>query len=482
MSQILALDWGRKKIGYATSDSMGIAITPRTKIYRAKNIKEIWKMQAEDRKELEKIIQKYESEEIILGLPLNADGTESEASLGARQLAQELENEFSLPVKLVNEVLSSWDSRQAEDIDAQAAATLIQDYFEQKKRLEKGSASILLVVVIAIACFVLGAVFHYQSYMSEKVLHVSDQSELLIEIDDGDTLYKVAQSFSNYGIEFNKWYLRLWLKLNGANKPLRKGEFAMQDGWSREEILNQLINGSPHVRFFTHKEGNNIWELSDALKDKLPKYDEKEFWQAVRNVAQLKTIIGIDYPENTPSVEGFLFPETYSFEKGDSVSKVIESMLKHFRDRALPLLQKHPWSQEANGVYKLVTLASVIEKESGNFAEQGIISSVFWNRIHKNMRLQSDPTTIYGLLPNFNGNLTRAHLNAMSPYNTYQIKGLPLGPISNPGESALKAVVNPENTNYLYFVSMGNGEHVFSETYEQHNRYVQEYQLKRRSN
>ena len=140
---------------------------------------------------------------------------------------------------------------------------------------------------------------------------------------------------------------------------------------------------------------------------------------------------------------------------------------------------EHPTSatEKKMSLLELVTLASIVEKETGNPTERELVSSVFHNRIKKRMRLQSDPTTIYGIA-NFNGNLTKADLLRYSPYNTYVIYGLPPGPIASPGLAALKATLNPAQTNYLYFVANGQGKHLFSETYEKHSRYVNTYQGK----
>jgi UPF0755 protein len=137
------------------------------------------------------------------------------------------------------------------------------------------------------------------------------------------------------------------------------------------------------------------------------------------------------------------------------------------------------WNQKLQELqlskHQLLTLASIIEKESGKVDEQPLIASVFYNRLRSGMRLQSDPTVIYGI-PNFNGNITRADLDTPTPYNTYTIDGLPPGPICNPGLTAIQAALNPASTNYLYFVGNGQGRHVFSENLDDHNRAVNEFQ------
>jgi UPF0755 protein len=175
-----------------------------------------------------------------------------------------------------------------------------------------------------------------------------------------------------------------------------------------------------------------------------------------------------------PSFEGYLFPETYRIQRNTPPRKVIQTLRNQLDSK---------WSEEWNvrlldlqmTKHQILTLASIIEKESGNAEEQPIVASVFHNRLKRGMRLQSDPTVIYGI-PNFNGNITKADLQTPTPYNTYIISGLPPGPIANPGFTAIKAALYPAETNYLYFVGNGKGKHIFSENLEQHNQAVNVFQ------
>jgi UPF0755 protein len=174
------------------------------------------------------------------------------------------------------------------------------------------------------------------------------------------------------------------------------------------------------------------------------------------------------------SLEGYLFPETYNFRRNTPARKIISVMREEFKKRWQP-----EWDERARSLnlspHEIVTLASIIEKESGNFDEQPIISSVFHNRLKKGMRLQADPTVIYGI-KNFNGNLTKLDLITETPYNTYTIDGLPPGPIANPGSAAIKAALYPADTQFYYFVGNRAGRHIFSQDLEQHNQAVNRYQ------
>jgi UPF0755 protein len=198
-----------------------------------------------------------------------------------------------------------------------------------------------------------------------------------------------------------------------------------------------------------------------------------EFIKAASN-ADLARSMGLE----AETFEGYLFPETYFFPKQVSVEIIIATMVQRFWSVFTP-----PWQDRAKNlgftVHQIVTLASIIEKETGASFERPIISSVFHNRLKKKMRLESDPTVIYGI-KNFNGNLTRQDLQTETPYNTYKIRGLPAGPIANPGRASLEAALYPENTAYIYFVSKKDSTHYFSTNLKEHNFAVKKYQLGRK--
>ena len=175
--------------------------------------------------------------------------------------------------------------------------------------------------------------------------------------------------------------------------------------------------------------------------------------------------------------EGYLFPDTYYFSQDVTPKQIITSMVNQFR-----MTFKDEWEIRAHALgftmHEIITLASIIEKETGVASERPVIASVFHNRLRKKMRLASDPTVIYGIKV-FNGNITKKDLNRLTPYNTYMIRGLPPGPIANPGAESIKAALYPAKTNLLYFVAKFDKTHQFSATLADHNRAVRKYQLKR---
>ncbi|MBT4793239.1 MAG: endolytic transglycosylase MltG, partial [Halobacteriovoraceae bacterium] len=180
---------------------------------------------------------------------------------------------------------------------------------------------------------------------------------------------------------------------------------------------------------------------------------------------------------SAPSLEGYLFPETYKFSPQTPAKEVVKAMLKQFKHqtRLLDLAQSHL------NPHEVVILASIVEKETGAKWERPTIAGVYLNRLRKKMRLQADPTTIYGIWKNYNGNLRKKHLLKKTPYNTYRINGLPLGPIANPSLAAIKAVLEPQEHSHIYFVSKNDGTHVFTPTYKKHLKAVEYWQKNRRN-
>lgn len=334
-----------------------------------------------------------------------------------------------------------------------------------------------LTVVIIAALGFLG--LKAKKFLLDPMVPASTDT-FIVDVPPNSSFYAVRNTLEKEGLHIDPLSLKVWLKITNASQKLRVGEYQLQKNWSPYQILQGIISGKPLMRRFIVREGANIYDIKAEWAAIKPSWNQEN----IENILKSKTLL--DKMEVPPpplglerTLEGFLFPETYSFQKYDSPRKIIEAMLEQFQQRALPLLKSHPWGQTAEGRYRLLTLASIVEKESGNVEEQPLVASVFWNRLTKRMKLQSDPTTIYGLLPNFDGNITKTHLLTPSPYNTYTLKELPVGPISNPGESAIKAVLNPATTDYLFFVSKNDGSHVFSSDYKTHDSYVNEFQRRR---
>ena len=261
-----------------------------------------------------------------------------------------------------------------------------------------------------------------------------------------------------------------WLraKLTGKEKDLKAGEYQMQKGMSHDQVLHLLITGEVIRYRVTIPEGLTFVEIAKIFGE-TNLINEKDFLKLAKDSLFMQEL---QIPAKT--IEGFLFPSTYFISRNQTPRSLIFEMVQNFNEVYTPTLNQRA---KEMGFSKLQTviLASIIEKETGQPQERPLISSVFHNRLKKNMKLQTDPTVIYGIT-NFNGNITKKDLLTPTPYNTYVIRGLPPGPIANPGKEAILASLYPEDTKYLYFVSKNDGSHVFSSTLKDHNLAVDHYQ------
>jgi UPF0755 protein len=293
-------------------------------------------------------------------------------------------------------------------------------------------------------------------------------AEQLFVVEPGDPLARVASRLEQRGLIRDARALGWLARWRGVAGDVRVGEYRLSPALSPSEILTRLIEGRVATYTVSIPEGFTAAMIAERLA-RADLVDADAFLAAVNDPA-----LCAELQVDAPRLEGYLFPETYSLPKGLSARQVATLMVEHFKrvfEELAPLARERGLSE-----HEVVTLASIVEKETGDPQERPLIASVFANRLARGMRLESDPTTIYGIA-DFDGNLRRRDLeDAGNPYNTYQIPGLPPGPIANPGRDALLAVVEPADTDYLYFVSRGDGTHVFSRTYREHVNAVNRYQ------
>ncbi|MDR3155275.1 MAG: endolytic transglycosylase MltG [Deltaproteobacteria bacterium] len=303
----------------------------------------------------------------------------------------------------------------------------------------------------------------------------SSSREVLVSIPQGAGYPQIAQILQDAGVIRDKdaflWAVRISSKLKRP-VAVKAGEQALDPSLNAWETLALLVRGNFKRYPFTVPEG---WAMADIARQvELSGLGSSSDFLALCRDPELVRSLGIE----APSLEGYLFPETYSFPRGTPLRSVVKAMTDQF----FKVWAKYSSQAAARGLSmnEAVTLASIVEKETGDPAERPLISAVFHNRLAKKMRLQTDPTVIYGI-PDFNGNITRAHLETPHAWNTYVIQGLPPGPIASPGEAAIRAAVSPAAADYLYFVSKNDGTHHFSSTLKEHNRMVAQYQRQGRS-
>jgi UPF0755 protein len=289
-----------------------------------------------------------------------------------------------------------------------------------------------------------------------------------IRVEQGDSLATVARKLSDQKIVSNGFLFSLWARLSGAEKKIHPGLYRFEAKVPPRDVLERLVMGKGIFQTVTIPEGLTVREIA-ALLENMQIANKEKFLAAA---ADPNLLAGLGLQDK--GIEGYLFPSTYHFVPSTPERDVILTMAEQFRKISLPLLAQREGNSKLTA-HEILTLASIIEKETGVESERPLVSAVFHNRLQRQMALQSDPTVIYGL-KDFNGNLTRKDLNDPNPYNTYRIAALPPGPICNPSLSSIRAALQPADVPYLYFVSKNDGTHLFSATIEAHNHAVKIYQ------
>jgi UPF0755 protein len=287
-----------------------------------------------------------------------------------------------------------------------------------------------------------------------------------ISFPPGSSIRKLAGDLKNGGVIRSSWQFVLMTRLRGAAHRLKAGEYRITDAMTPEAIMNKIVAGAVDYRKFSLPEGYSVYQAAELLEQK-GYFKRDVFLNKCRDKSFLARL-GI----TEASVEGYLHPATYNLPNGGNEEQLLEQMVGQF-DKEYKTLQTGEGARRFNR-HELVTLASIIEKEAVSADEKPLISSVFHNRLRIGMPLQSDPTAVYGVRA-FSGKVSKADILRPSPYNTYLHKGLPPGPIGNPGRSAIEAAINPAQSGYLYFVARQDGTHHFSRDLAEHNRAVNRY-------
>ncbi|MPZ43563.1 MAG: endolytic transglycosylase MltG [Betaproteobacteria bacterium] len=289
------------------------------------------------------------------------------------------------------------------------------------------------------------------------------------DIERGASLRTVARRLHKVGVLPDAWRFELLGRISGRDDDLKAGSYQLDANWSALELLN-AITGAAAVRLdrIAFVEGWTFRQLRGAL-DAHPSLRHDT---AALSNAEVLQLLGIA----RPSPEGLFFPDSYYFPKGTTDV----SVLRRAALRMEAMLARQ-WAQRSTGLpirdsYEALIVASIVEKETALEADRSLVAAVLLNRLRKGMRLQADPTVIYGLGESFDGNLRRRDLEADSPYNTYARPGLPPTPIAMPGLASLAAAVNPAASSALYFVARGDGSSHFSDSLDEHNRAVNRYQ------
>jgi UPF0755 protein len=334
------------------------------------------------------------------------------------------------------------------------------------KKILLPTAIIVVLLVAGIAAFLL----HLQHYAQTS--SSPEAADTVISIPAGQSFSQTTAALAKAGIIKHPTKFKIIARLKGYDKKLQAGEYTLSAILSPAQVLQKMVDGDVRLYRLTVPEGLSLNQIAE-LADEVGLAAKSDFIAAATS-AQFAHQQGL----NAETFEGYLFPETYFFPKNTPVKTIIATMVNRFRQ-----IFGSDWQKRAEqlgfSTHQIVILASIIEKETGAPFERPIISSVFHNRLNRKMRLESDPTVIYGI-ENFDGNLKRKHLETPTPYNTYKRSGLPAGPIANPGKASLQAALYPADTKFIYFVSKKDHTHQFSTNFKDHQRAVQKYQLRRR--
>lgn len=329
-------------------------------------------------------------------------------------------------------------------------------------------AAIILILILAIAA---AGIFVWSQLNQPYRKFTEDK--LAVAIRPGTSLDSASRLLATKGVIKYPWLLKSLFYYNRSQGKMKAGEYVFDRAMTPYQVYEKLLRGEQQYLVLTIPEGTNTLDLPVIFAKKgIKPQDVQAAMKSPLVLAQLQSI-----DPGIHSCEGFLFPETYFLTKTDDAQKILLVMIGQFKKKFLPQIKTRA-NELGMSVVNVITLASLIEKETGQGSERRLISGVFHNRLKHSMLLQCDPTVIYALRLNneYKGFITRADLQKPSPYNTYVSAGLPPGPICNPGEAAILAAMNPETTDKLYFVSKNDGTHYFSATLQEHNRAVQQYQ------
>lgn len=331
------------------------------------------------------------------------------------------------------------------------------------------SIKIILLSLAIIFGIIASYVYSHLQLLQTKGLNL--QEPTLYEVKPGTGLNTLCRQWQLDKLTDNCWSLRILAKLDPTLTDIKAGVYQLTSDPLLDNV-RKLNNSQVHLFSFSIIEGESFSQVLNNIANlpylkKITQQNNDSFYVDALKIEHVNS-------------EGWLFPDTYFYQAGDTDLSLLQRSHNAMKIALKELWQMRDQSLPYANAYEALIMASIIEKETAKASERPLIASVFINRLNKKMRLQTDPTVIYGLADKFDGDLTRAHLKQYTPYNTYRIKALPPTPIAMPSYAAIKAALSPDTSNYYYFVAKGDGSHQFSENLSQHNQAVRKYQLKKK--
>ena len=328
----------------------------------------------------------------------------------------------------------------------------------------------VFVVIIVIAAAAATGWYFYDGV--DRPFKGYDAAEQFVEIPQGSGSAGIAKRLADAGVVKDVHRFRLALWLSGSARRLQAGEYRFDRPVSARQVAEKIARGEVYVRPITFPEGLTVKQMA-ALYESKGFGEASAFAEAAKNAALVSAI-----DPAAKDLEGYLFPDTYALPRRATAEQLVARMVASFLKALTPETIATAAGRGLT-VRELVTLASIVEKETGNKSERPLVAAVYSNRLKIGMGLQCDPTVIYALerAGKYDGNLSREDLQFDSPYNTYRYAGLPPGPIASPGKASLEAAAHPADADFLYFVSRNDGSHEFARSLDEHNRNVQKYQI-----
>jgi UPF0755 protein len=329
----------------------------------------------------------------------------------------------------------------------------------------------VVIVLLIAALMAVGGVFVLYTRLNAPYRGFVGE-EQFVEIPAGSGTSAIGRRLVGAGVVRDTVTYRLALWLSGRARHLQAGDYRFEGAMTAREVLEKLARGDVDRISITFPEGLTILEMS-WIFEAHGLGPAEAFVEAARNAQP-----AAEFDPAARNLEGYLFPDTYAVSRRTDAAHLVLAMLERFEHVLTPAVRQAATSRGLT-VRQMVTLASLVEKETARADERPLVASVYANRLQKKMGLQCDPTVIYALQQAglFDGNLRRDDLLFDSPYNTYRYAGLPPGPIASPGKASLEAAAHPAETEFLYFVSRNDGTHEFARTLEEHNRNVQRFQV-----
>jgi UPF0755 protein len=330
-----------------------------------------------------------------------------------------------------------------------------------------------LLILLSLVVLFTGAFAVWLLVGAEKPYKGYSGVEQFVEIPPGAGPASIGRRLAQTGVIRDQLSFRIALARSGQARRLQAGEYRFDRPMTTREVIDKIARGDVFLRPVTFREGLTVRQMAE-IYERDGGGSKAEFLRAAENASLIH-----DIDPSAPDLEGYLFPDTYTLPRRTTADQLVQRMVTAFRDVMTPDLVQRA-AARGMSVRELMTLASLVEKETAKPGERPIVAAVYTNRLKIGMGMQCDPTVIYALerAGKYDGNLTRENLQFDSPYNTYRYAGLPPGPIAAPGRASIEAAASPADVPYLYFVSRNDGSHVFSATLDEHNRNVYEFQKK----